>query len=136
MQRKIINPSSLMEPIGYSHGILVEGGRLLFLAGQDASDIEGKIVGQGDICAQFEQILRNLKAVVEEAGGRMQDIVKLTIYVRNRNDYLNKLERFGPLFRSHFGDYYPALSFFEVRYFFKEEALIELEGFAVISNDW
>jgi enamine deaminase RidA (YjgF/YER057c/UK114 family) len=132
MEKRLINPSSLPPPRGYNHGILVNGGQLLFLAGQDASDASGKLVGLGDIVAQMEQVLRNLQAVVEEADGSMQDIVKLNIFVRDRADYRAHLKAFGPLFRRYFGQYYPALALFEVAGFFHEEALIELEGIAVI----
>lgn len=133
MQKTIINPPALPAPRGYNHAILVSGGRLLFLAGQDASDAEGNIVAPGDLVAQFEQVLRNLQAVVEEAGGGMQDIVKLNIFVRDRDDYLARLKPLGAAFHSFFGDYYPAMALFEVTGFFREETLIELEGFAVIA---
>lgn len=132
MDKKIINPPSLAAPRGFNHGILVTGGRLLFLAGQDASDAEGNIVGPGDLYAQLAQILANLQAVVAEAGGQMQDITKLNVFVRDRDDYVKNMKRFGPLFRGYFGSYYPAMALFEVTAFFKEEALIELEGMAVI----
>ncbi len=132
MQKQIINPPILASPKGFNHGVLVSGGKLLFLAGQDASDVKGKIVAPGDLVTQFEQVLHNLKAVVEEAGGQMQDIVKLNIFVRNRNDYLAKLKPLGQVFRAYFGDYYPAMALFEVSAFFQEEALVELEGIAVL----
>ncbi|MBI4484029.1 MAG: RidA family protein [Acidobacteria bacterium] len=132
MEKKIINPPMLPAPKGFNHGILVTGGRLLFLAGQDASDAEGRIVGPGDLVAQFEQVLRNLKAVVEEAGGRFQDIVKLNIFVRDRDAYVANLKPLGRVFQSYFGGYYPAMALFQVSAFFREEALIELEGLAVV----
>ena len=132
MEKKIINPAALAAPRGFNHGILVTGGRLLFLAGQDAGDAEGNIVGPGDLVAQMEQVLQNLRTVVEEAGGQMQDIMKLNIFVRDRDDYLRNLKSFGPLYQSYFGSYYPAMALFEVSAFFKDEALIELEGMAVI----
>jgi enamine deaminase RidA (YjgF/YER057c/UK114 family) len=132
MEKKIIIPPTLAPPRGYNHAILVKGGQLLFLAGQDAGDAEGKIVGPGDLLAQFEQVLRNLKAVLEAAGGSMQNITQLTIYVQDRDDYIAKLKPLGRLFRAYFGDYYPAISLFEISRFFRDEALVELEGLAVI----
>jgi len=136
MTKQIINPSGLAAPRGFNHGILVRGGGAqLFLAGQDASDARGQIVAPGDLEAQLEQVLHNLEAVVGAAGGTMQDIVKLNIFVRNRNDYVAKLEPLGRVFRRAFGDYYPALALFEVSGFFQREALIELEGVAVIGAD-
>lgn len=135
MQKKIINPPILPAPRGFNHGILVGGGQLLFLAGQDASDGEGNIVAPGDLTAQFEQVLHNLKIVVEEAGGEMQDIVKLNIFVRDRDAYLANLKSLGQIHRTYFGDYYPAMALFEVSAFFREGNLIEMEGLAVIGKE-
>lgn len=132
MERKIINPAGLPSPRGFNHGILVSGGRLLFLAGQDASDPAGNIVAPGDLVAQFEQVLKNFRAVVEEAGGAMQNIVKLNIFVKSRDDYVANLKPLGQVFRQYFGDHYPAMALFEVSAFFRQDNLIELEGMAVI----
>jgi len=68
-EREIINPPELAPPRGFSHGIALSGGRLLVLAGQDASDDKGVISVPGNLAAQYEQVVRNLKAVVEAAGG-------------------------------------------------------------------
>ncbi len=121
MEKNIINPPTLARPRGFSHGILVTGGRLLFLAGQTGSDAEGRIVAPGDLVAQYEQTLRNLQAVVEAAGGKMQDITRITIL--------------GKVHRSFFGAYYPATALFEISRFFQDEALIEIEGLAVLGTD-
>jgi enamine deaminase RidA (YjgF/YER057c/UK114 family) len=135
MGKAIINPVTLTRPRGFSHGILVSGGQLLFLAGQTGSDAGGHIVAPGDLVAQYEQALRNLKTVVEAAGGKMQDIVKINIFVRDRDDYLAHLKPLGQVHRSFFGDYYPAAALFEISRFFQDEALIEIEGMAVLSFD-
>ena len=135
MERRIINPTTLAAPRGYTHGILVTGGRLLFLGGQDASDAAGRIVGVGDLLVQFEQALKNLDAVVRDAGGTMTDIMKLNVFVRQREDYLAKLKPLGQIFRSYFGGHYPTTAFFQVSGFFQEEALVELEGLAVIETE-
>ncbi len=134
MGKDIINPPTLARPSGFSHGILVTGGRLLFLAGQTGSDVEGRIVAPGDLVAQYEQVLRNLKTVVEAAGGTMQDITKINIFVRDRNDYHAQLKALGKVHRSFFGKYYPATALFEISRFFQDEALIEIEGLAVIGT--
>lgn len=130
--KTLINPPQLAKPRGFNHGILVEGGRLLFLAGQDASDANGKIVAPGDIVKQYEQLIRNLQAVVEAAGGKLQDIVKLNIYVTNREDYISRSREIGELHRAHFGNHYPAMALFEVKSLFQDDALIEMEGIAHI----
>lgn len=134
MEKEIINPSSLARPVGFSHGIAVTGGRLLFLAGQTGSDAEGRITAPGNIVAQYEQIMRNFQAVVEAAGGKMQDITKLNIFVRDRDDYLAHLKPLGHTHRAFFGPYYPAMALFEISRFFQDEALIEIEGMAVIDH--
>ncbi len=132
MEKRLVNPATLAEPRGYNHGILVSGGRLLFLAGQDASGADGRISAPGNLVAQYEQVLRNLKAVVEEAGGQMQDIVKLNLFVRDRDDYRAHLKELGHVHRRYFGSYYPAMALFEISRLFQDEALIEMEGIAVL----
>lgn len=135
MDKTIINPPTLAHPIGFSHGILVKGGRLLFLAGQTGSNAEGRIIVPGNLVAQYEQTLRNLQTVVEAAGGTMQDITKLNIFVRDRDDYLAHLKSLGVVHRTFFGAYYPAMALFEVSRFFQNETLVEIEGLAVIGTD-
>ncbi len=132
MGKTIINPPILARPRGFSHGVLVSGGQLLFLAGQTSSDAEGNIMAPGDLVAQYEQVLRNLKAVVEAAGGKMQDIAKINIFVRDRDDYLAHLKQLGQVHRSFFGNYYPATALFEISRLFQDEAVIEIEGMAVL----
>lgn len=135
MDKTIINPPTLAHPIGFSHGILVKGGRFLFLAGQTGSNAEGRIIAPGNLVAQYEQTLRNLQTVVEAAGGKMQDITKLNIFVRDRDDYLAHLKSLGVVYRTFFGAYYPAMALFEVSRFFQNETLVEIEGLAVIGTD-
>lgn len=133
MHREIVTPPGLAEPRGFNHGLLVDGGQLLFLAGQDASGSDGKIVAQGDLLGQFERVMENLSAVVEEAGGTSEDIVKLNVFVADREEYRAHLEEVGEIF-GRYVETYPAMALFEVSGFFKEEALIEMEGFAVIAD--
>ena len=132
MPKQIINPPQLAPPRGFNHGILCDRGRTLFLAGQDGSDANGQIVSPGDVVVQYEQILQNLQAVVQAAGGQLTDIVKLNIFVSNRDDYVSKLEAIGRVHKQYFGNYYPAMALFEVLGFFQKAALIEMEGFAYL----
>jgi len=134
MEKTIINPPTLAPSVGFSHGVLVTGGHLLFLAGQTGSNPEGQIMAPGDLVAQYEQTLRNLQTVVESAGGKMQDITKLNIFVRDRDDYLAHLKPLGIVHRSFFGAYYPAMALLEISGFFQNETLVEIEGFAVIDT--
>jgi enamine deaminase RidA (YjgF/YER057c/UK114 family) len=128
----VINPPSLVKPTGYSHGISASG-RFVFLAGQIAIDAEGKLVAPGDVVGQYRQVLRNLQAVVEEAGGQMRDIAKMTIYVKNRDDYKAHLEELGRVHKDFFGSYYPATALVEISRFFEEGVLVEIEGIAVLA---
>lgn len=133
-ERQIINPPELAKPRGFNHGIVVEGGRLLMLAGQDASDGEGRIVAPGDLIAQYEQVIKNLKAVVEAAGGSLQNIVKLNIYVTDCAAYRAQLKPLGEIHRAYFGRRYPAMALFEVKGLFNLDAMIEMEGVAHLTT--
>ncbi len=134
MPKEIINPEVLAKPRGFNHAIAASG-KLLFLAGQDASDGQGKIVAPGDIVAQYEQILRNLYVVLKQAGGAMQDIVKLDIFVTDRALYRKHLKDIGEVHKAYFERYYPTMALFEVKGLFQDEALIELSGIAVLEQD-
>jgi enamine deaminase RidA (YjgF/YER057c/UK114 family) len=133
MDKEIINPDSMAPARGFNHGILVDGGKLLFLAGQDGADADENIVAPDDLVAQFDQVLENHQRVVEAAGGTMDDIVKLNTFVADRDDYVDKLDPLGDVFASYFNDY-PTMALFEVNKFFKQDALIELEGIAIIDD--
>lgn len=134
MDKEILNPASLAEPSGFNHGVLVEGGKTLYLAGQDASDEDGDIVAPGEVLPQFEQVLDNLTTVVEEAGGVPDDVVKLNVYVTDRDQYRAHLDELGDVFRSYFTEY-PAMALFEVNRLFQDGAVVELEGFAVVHEE-
>jgi len=81
MSKEIFNPPTIMKPAGYSHVAKVTGGSLVYIAGQVSADVSGKLVGEGDLEAQAEQVFRNLKAAVEAAGGTMADIIKMNVYL-------------------------------------------------------
>ena len=132
--KTIVNPSTLPRPIGFSHGITTTGGKLVFLAGQTGSDSKGDIIAPGDLVAQFEQTLRNLQAVVGEAGGTLRDVVKMNLFVRDRDDYVARRKALGEVYRKYFGSWYPTMALFEISALFQEEALIEIEGIAVIGG--
>jgi enamine deaminase RidA (YjgF/YER057c/UK114 family) len=132
--KTIVNPSTLPRPVGFSHGVTTTGGKLVFLAGQTGSDANGAITAPGDLVAQFEQTLRNLQAVVGEAGGTLRDVVKMNLFVRDRDDYVARRKALGQVYRKYFGDWYPTMALFEISALFQEEALIEIEGIAVIGG--
>jgi enamine deaminase RidA (YjgF/YER057c/UK114 family) len=130
--KQIITPPELVKPSGYSHGILATGVRTIYIGGQIATDGEGNLVAPGDVVEQYKQVLKNISAVVREAGGGMTDIVKLTIYVRDRADYKAHLKELGAAHREYFGSYYPATTLVEVSNFFEDGVLVEIEGIAVL----
>ncbi|HLE26835.1 MAG TPA: RidA family protein [Anaerolineales bacterium] len=134
MKKEIVNPASLAKPSGYSHGVMVEGGRALFLAGQTGMDATGRIAAPGELVAQFRQALANLQAVAAEAGGEMTDIVKLTIFVTDKAAYQANLKPIGEAYRSFFGRYYPAMTLVEVKSLFDDEAMVEIEGMAILKT--
>lgn len=81
MTKELIQPKTVYKATTYSHA--VKKGNIVFISGQVAKDIEGKLVGRGDISAQAEQVFRNLKEVTEASGASLKDIVKLTIFATN-----------------------------------------------------
>jgi 2-iminobutanoate/2-iminopropanoate deaminase len=85
MSTKVIQPKSLNDPRPrYSQSILADGGKLLFIAGQTASDKDGNVVGKGDIKAQTRQVFENIRAVLEAAGGSFDNLVMTTTYITDR----------------------------------------------------
>lgn len=132
MGHRLINPGALAKPVGFSHGVMPAEGRLVFLAGQTAADAEGKVAA-ADMTAQFEKALQNLQTVLQEAGGTLTDIVTLTIYVTSVLRYRENLKPIGKVYQHYFGRYYPAMTLVGVAELFDPNALIEIEGVAVIS---
>ncbi len=134
MEKSILNPPSLAKPRGYSNGILTRGGQILFLAGQTGMDATGKIASPFDLIDQFRQTLENLKTIVSAGGGEMTDIVKLTIYVTDKRAYHAQRARIGEVYRDYFGKYFPAMTLVEVKSLYDANAMIEIEGMAVIGD--
>ena len=98
-------------------------------------DASGRITAPGDMVAQFSQALANLRAVVDAAGGQMSDVVKLTLFVTDKRAYRAQLKPIGEAYRAVFGRYYPAMTLVEVKSLFDDEALIEVEGMAVLPEE-
>jgi 2-iminobutanoate/2-iminopropanoate deaminase len=129
MAKKIIQPKTLNDPRPrYSQGILAEGGKLLFVAGQTASDQNGNVVGKGDIKAQTQQVFANLKAVLEEAGGTLDDLVMTTTYITDR-EYR---EGYNEVRRGVYKKDPPTSTLVIVKGLAHPDYLIEIAGIAVI----
>jgi enamine deaminase RidA (YjgF/YER057c/UK114 family) len=129
-----INPAQLAAPIGFAHGMATRGGRILWLAGQNGMDAEGRITAPGDIIAQTDLTLTNILAVVEAAGGRPEHVVKLHFYVSDLEAYRSRRRELGQVWKRHFGRWYPAMMLLGVTGFFEADALIEIDGYAVIPD--
>ena len=127
--REVVQPKSLNDPRPrYSQGILTSGGRLLFIAGQTASDKDGNVVGEGDIEAQAHQVFKNLIAVLQEVGGSLDNLVMTTTYITDRK-YREGYNRVR-------GEYYkksrPTSTLVIVKGLARKEYLIEIAGIAVL----
>jgi enamine deaminase RidA (YjgF/YER057c/UK114 family) len=128
----VINPPSLVKPAGYAHAIKTTSSTTVYLAGQVSFDSEGNLINKGDIISQFRQAIRNLEITIHESGGKMTDIVKMTIFVTDKNLYKKHLRDIGEVYREFFGKYFPAMTLVEVKSLFEDDALLEIEGIAVI----
>jgi len=127
-----VNPPELFRPSGFSHAIVATGGRLVFLAGQTALDAQGQMVGRGDVVAQFEQAMSNLLVALDGAGGSPEHLAKLTIYAINPDEYRKRTEQIGMVWRWLVGSNYPAMALIGVVRLWDPDALVELEGIAVL----
>ena len=129
------NPPELMKPVGFSHGAETRGGRMLFLAGQVAKDGDGRLVGKGDLVAQFRQVCENLRTVVTAAGGQPTDVVKLTIYVLDADEFKRRGKAIGDVYREYFGKHFPAMTLVGARdlYDAADGCVIEIDGIACLS---
>ncbi len=126
-----INPDSLAAPIGFSHAVATDGGKLVFLAGQTALNKEGVIVGNG-IVEQFEKALSNMLTALSEAGGSPSDLAKLSIYSVDPENYRTNAREIGKVWQRLVGKDYPAMTLVGVTRLWDIEALVEIEGFAVL----
>lgn len=133
MPKTIVNPPGLPRPSGFSYGIEARG-RLLFLAGQTAQGADGRIAAPGDLVGQFGRALMNVGAVIAARGGSLRDLVKLTLYVLDKEDYRAKAKPIGKIYRELLGSHYPAMTLVEVKALWDDEALIEIDGIAVIEE--
>ena len=131
MKPELVNPSSLGAPRGFSHGVLYRGGSILFVAGQIGFDERQKIV-DGGFVAQFERALANVLTVVREAGGEPASIGRLTIYVTQKQEYLDGLKAVGAAYRGLMAGHYPAMALVEVTALLEPGAKVEIEATAVV----
>ena len=125
-----INPPSLAEPSGFTHAVIARG-TTIHLAGQTGMDASGAIV-PGGVVAQFEQALGNLLTALDEAGGYPDGLAALTIYVVDMDDYRAHARDIGEVWKRLVGTDYPAMAGIGVSRLWDPEALVEIQGFAVL----
>ena len=128
-----INPEQLARPSGFSHAVSVTATRMVFLAGQTGLDRNGKVVS-GDVVAQFEQALANLLTALAAAGGQPGDLVSLTIYIVDLEDYQAHSKEIGTVWRRLAGTEYPAVAGVGVARLWSPDALVEIQGIAAVSR--
>jgi enamine deaminase RidA (YjgF/YER057c/UK114 family) len=126
---RILHPKDWAPAKGFSHGIAV--GRQVFIAGQVGSTAGQGLIGS-DFVAQAEQALRNILAVLAEAGGEARDLVRLTWYVADRREYLARARDLGQAYRRVLGRHFPAMTLVEVGGLVDEGAKVEIEATAVL----
>ena len=129
MSRRIINPSELAKPIGFAHGVAAGG--FVFLGGQTALDADMRIV-EGGIVEQFERAFSNVLVTLREAGGKPSDLVDVTIYLTDVDDYQRNGRAIGAKWREMAGTEYPAMAGIGVTRLWQPEALIEISAIAHI----
>jgi len=131
MKQQIIS-KNLRQPNGhFSHATAIEAkGKLVFISGMTARHPDGSITGVGNIDAQTHQVCQNLKAAVEEAGGTLDDIVRVDVYVRNMEHF----EAIHKVRREYFTGIAPASTMVEVTKFVSPDYLIEINAIAVLPN--
>src|SRR5918997_678929 len=131
MSFKHINPQSLGRSRGYTNGLLtMPDVRLLFISGQIAWDEQQKIVST-DFVEQFDRALRNVLAVVREAGGAPGGLARLVVYVTDKQEYGARTAEIGERWRALMGRHYPAMALVEVKGLLEEGAKVEIEGVAL-----
>lgn len=127
-----VNPPELGRPSGFSHAV-VGNGTTVFLAGQTALDAEGRLVGTG-VVEQFERALTNLLTALSAAGGEPAHLASLTIYIVDMDDYRAHSREVGAVWKRLVGTAYPAMAGIGVARLWDAEALVEVQGLAVLPS--
>ncbi len=130
MGKRVLNPASVQAKGSYSPGWEVSGGRLVFVAGQIPWDADGQTVCKGDVAGQTRQVFANIGAILAEAGGSLDDVVKITVFaadIRYR-DVINQVRT------ETFKEPYPASTQVAVASLVDPEWLVEIEAVAFVAE--
>ncbi len=129
---KHLLPEGWPRPSGYSNGILAQG-RQIFVAGMVGWDRNGKF--EDGLVRQFRKVLENTVATLTEGGATPADIVRMTWYVRDMDDYRRNLSGIGQAYGDVIGKHYPVMAVVGVTDLVEPDALIEIETTAVIEHE-
>jgi len=132
MTHKTIQPDGWLPASGYANGVLAKDGTL-YIGGQIGWTAEQKFETD-DFVAQAEQALQNILDVVTAAGGKADDITRLTWYVLDKQEYLSRLPEVGKAYRNVLGRHFPAMSMLVISALIEDRAVLEIEATAVIQR--
>jgi 2-iminobutanoate/2-iminopropanoate deaminase len=132
MNRRNIQPEDLAKRVVdghvlYSHVVVADGQRMIFIAGQLARDRHGNVVGKGDMRLQIRQVGENIKAALAAAGASLSDLVKTTTYVTDIEEFFKHVD----VRMEYFGAALPTSTTVEVRRLAHPDLLVEVEALAV-----
>jgi enamine deaminase RidA (YjgF/YER057c/UK114 family) len=129
---QFLHPRNWKPAKGYANGVAAEG-RTIFLAGQIGWNTEQKFESR-DFVAQTRQALRNIVAIVQEAGGRPEHVTRLTWFVTDKKEYLSRLAEVGEAYRGVMGKHFPAMTMVQVVALMEDDAKVEIEALAVVPS--
>jgi reactive intermediate/imine deaminase len=124
---QLIRAQGLSEPISHYSDAVVAG-KTIYVSGQASLDAQGRLVGEGDVVRQTRQVLENMQTVLRAAGATLDDVVKVTVYLKNRDDRAKVNEVRKEYFKAN----KPASTLIEINRFAIEGMLIEIDAVAVL----
>ena len=131
MSAQVLLPPGWAPPVGYANGLAVPAGRIVFIAGQVGWDAQQRFASE-HLAPQFEQALKNVLAILAEAGGEPRHICRITAFCIDKPAYLAARAELGRIWRGLMGKHYPAMSMIFVADLLDHPAKIELEATAVV----
>lgn len=131
MKPRVIHPEGWAPALGYANGMLMADGTL-HVGGQIGWD-KDKRFAKGGFLPQMEQALSNIAEIVRTAGGHVEDVGRLTWFVKDKTEYLAHQKQIGEGYRRVFGRHFPAMSMVVVKDLIEDEALVEIEATAFIA---
>jgi enamine deaminase RidA (YjgF/YER057c/UK114 family) len=131
--KQVLQPEGWARPRGYANGIAARG-RQVFIAGQIGWDAQCQF-HTDSMAGQLRQVLQNIVAVLAEAGGRPEHLVRLTWYITSRDEYNAELRDIGAAYRDVLGRNFPVMAVVQVVALIEPRAKVEIEATAVIPDE-